>query len=137
MSEVKVKKTSISLPERIWEGLQLLAKRNTKRPLTLAADLVEEGVMEAIRKGEIPDPAEINNVEQPIKTSHLSSEFLTVLAQGGNPGSQTISKLAEELGIDDNVLINIKNAYLIWKKNYRASRATELENSHYFHSQIM
>ncbi|MEP1080204.1 hypothetical protein NDI52_33115 [Leptolyngbya sp. PL-A3] len=105
MSKDRGKRIFLSLPPGILEALERWAESEGNRPTSLANWIVETAIREAMEAGKIPPPQED-------KHPHASTDlqnFLTQLAAGESPDKEQITALAQSLGVDQKILLELRD----------------------------
>lgn len=98
-------RVALSLSPFLARGLAIWAEKEGTKAGTLASSIVEMAIREAIKTGQIPNPAQ-DVVEE---GEDLPVEFLRMLAEGEAPTDATLIKLASELEIEEERLFEMRD----------------------------
>lgn len=99
------KRIFLSLPPGILEALERWAESEGNRPTSLANWIVETAVREALDAGKIPSPE-----QKPSQIDAIDLKaFLTRLASGELPTHEQLETLADELGVEAEVLVALRD----------------------------
>jgi len=98
---------SIALPDGLLRALERWAEAEGNKPTSLATFLLEKSIREAIEDGKIPleSPETISSKPSP---ANLQA-FLTQLTCGELPTNAQLVTLAQDLGIETELLMELRD----------------------------
>lgn len=106
------RKVAATLSPFIAQALNDWADVEGTKPATLANFLIESAVREAIKDGIIPSPAAATAGDDDEDEELAARKFLKLLAAREKPTNGKLLKLAHDLDIREEILIEIRDRFL-------------------------
>lgn len=115
----KGKRLYLTLPNGVYEALERWAESEDNKPASLGAFIIEREVREALEDGKIPQAKKASATPADLRA------FLTQLACGDLPTNGQLVTLAHDLGVETEVLMELRDRVRRGNGNKREGQPNE------------